>query len=80
MVKPYSCSGRVAGNSATLSFSSALIAIGAIAIAAWNAASKRVFAKSDAPMGGTNGVKKAGSIISTGRARIDNGSGPHGLA
>ena len=80
MVKPYSCSGRVAGNSAMRSFSSALIAIGAIAIAACNAASKHVFAKNDAPMGGTNGVKKAGSIISTGRARIDNGSGPHRLA
>jgi hypothetical protein len=77
MVRLCSCSGRVAGNIATRSSSSAPIAIVAIAIAARSAVGKRVFVKGDAPMEGTNGVKKAGSIIATGKVRIDNGSGPH---
>lgn len=62
------------------SFSSVLIAIGAIAIAAWSAASKRVSGKSDAPIDAISAVKKAGSIIATVRVRIDSGNGPHRLA
>jgi hypothetical protein len=76
MVTLFFCSGRVAGNPATRSSLSAHIAIGAIAIAAQSAGSKRVVVKGDAPIEDTNGVKKAGSIIATGSVRIDGGSGP----
>jgi hypothetical protein len=80
MVKLFFCSGGVVGNIATRSSSSAHIAIGAIAIAARSAGSNRAFGKGEARIDGTNGVKKAGLIIATGRMRIDNGSGPHWLA
>jgi hypothetical protein len=76
MAKLFFCSEGVARSIATRSSSSVRIAIGAIAIAARSAGSKRVFVKGDAPMEGTNAVRKAGSIIATDSVRIDGGSGP----
>jgi hypothetical protein len=69
MLKLFFCSGRVAGNIAMRSSSSVPIAIGAIAIAARSAGSKRVFTKGEAPIDGT-----------TGSVRIDGASGPHWFA